>query len=330
MLTQLDFANFHSSAEDRQRLCRDLVASLKQDGFVRLVNHGIPPRDIDGAFSEMRDFFALPLEQKMKAPHPPTPNPHRGYSAFGVEVVATHSNFESKAPMPLLKDMKESYDIGSDRDALYDNIWPPAGVQDSFQPFFSSFFEACYQVQVALLEALSIGLGLPPETLTKRHADQSNELRLTHYPPVSRSDFSHSTRIATHTDFGTITLLFQDTVGGLQVESPFGSGIFVDVESGGRYECIVNAGDCLQRWTGLHSTRHRVHLPKAVDESPRMGAEAVSEGDDIVDGRFSIAYFAKPDRSAILRPLIDDVSSRTDQEYMTAGEFQQMRISGTY
>ena len=57
-------------------------------------------------FEQTQQFFQLPLEEKMKSPHPPTPNPHRGYSAFGVEIVATHSNYESKAPMPLLKDMK--------------------------------------------------------------------------------------------------------------------------------------------------------------------------------------------------------------------------------
>jgi isopenicillin N synthase-like dioxygenase len=204
-----------------------------------------------------------------------------------------------------------------------------------------------------LLQALSEGLGLPPQTLTERHANQSNELRLTHYPPVSRSKFANATRIATHTDFGTITLLFQDSVGGLrmylricdslargpksqaltkkptEVEMPSGSGLFVDVESGGRYECIVNAGDCLQKWTGLHSTRHRVHLPKTNSGSGTTQVEGRVD-DEIIDGRFSIAYFAKPDRSVSLRPLLSGASSQTEEDYMTAGEFQQMRINGTY
>jgi isopenicillin N synthase-like dioxygenase len=241
MLDRLDFSDFHSTnTAERDDFCNRLVSSLKQRGFVRLVNHGVPPQDIDRAFLEVRlpisqleattdlvvfeqtqQFFQLPLEEKLKSPHPPTPNPHRGYSAFGVEVVATHSNYESKAPMPLLKDMKESYDIGSERDELWSNIWPPSGVQDTFQPFFTSFFSACYQAECEILEALSIGLGLPPQTLSERHVNQSNELRLTHYPAVSRSEFANSTRIATHTDFGTITLLFQDAVGGLRMAAPF-------------------------------------------------------------------------------------------------------------
>jgi isopenicillin N synthase-like dioxygenase len=220
--------------------------------------------------------------------------------------------------------MKESYDIGSERDELYNNIWPPGDVLDSFQPTFTSFFSACYRTELAILEAISLGLGLPTQTLSQLHAAQSNELRLTHYPAVSRGDFAHSTRIAAHTDFGTITLLFQDSVGGLQMELPPGSGKFVDIESGGPYECILNVGDCLQKWTGLHSARHRVHLP----ELPQ--GEKAQPADDVVDERFSIAYFAKPDRAASLRPLLDSAGSGQQRVYMTAGEFQHMRIQGTF
>jgi isopenicillin N synthase-like dioxygenase len=220
--------------------------------------------------------------------------------------------------------MKESYDIGSERDELYSNIWPPAGVCDTFQPTFISFFTACYRAELAILEAITLGLGLPTQTLSQLHAAQSNELRLTHYPAVSRGEFAHSTRIAAHTDFGSITLLFQDTVGGLQMEVPPNSSKFVDIESGGPHECILNVGDCLQKWTGLHSARHRVHLP----ELPQ--GEKAKPAEDIVDERWSIAYFAKPDRAASLRPLLDAAGSMDEEVHMTAGEFQHMRIKGTF
>lgn len=103
------------------------------------------------------------------------------------------------------------------------------------------------------------------------------------------------------------------------MEVPPQSGQFIDVESGGPYECILNVGDCLQKWTGLHSARHRVHLP---DQS------AEKEGGQIIPERFSIAYFAKPDRAAILRPLMEEVDP--EAKYLTANEFQHMRIAGTY
>ena len=155
----------------------------------------------------------------MKSPHPPTPNPHRGYSAFGVEKVAVGAMYMATAPTPHLRDMKESYDIGSERDQLWRNIWPPPGVQDGFQPTFTSFFSACYRAELEILAALSVGLGLPEDTLGGLHVDESNELRLTLYPAARRSDFATATRIAAHTDFGTVTLLFQDGIGGLR-ETP--------------------------------------------------------------------------------------------------------------
>ncbi|KAK8085891.1 isopenicillin N synthase [Apiospora hydei] len=321
MYTQLDFSRFHGpDAKDRDEFCRALVSDLKQYGFARLVNHDVPPCDIQKAFETSRRFFKLPVDEKLKSPHPPTTHPHRGYSAFGVENVSVVSNHSSSKAMPFLKDMKESYDIGSEHDQLYSNIWPPAGVYDAFQPTFTSFFEVCYRAQLAILEAISIGLGLPAQKLGELHVDQSNELRLTHYPAVARDEFGHSTRIAAHTDFGTITLLFQDSVGGcVKAETPPGSGTFVDVASGGQHECIVNVGDCLAKWTGLNSVCHRVHLPEKDGDS--------SGQQDIVDERFSIAYFGKPDRSASLRPLLGEAKVSS---YMTAGEFQNMRIQGTY
>lgn len=111
----------------------------------------------------------------------------------------------------------------------------------------------------------------------------------------------------------------------LEMELPSGSGEFVDIESGGRYECILNVGDCLQMWTGLCSARHRVHLPVLLAQE-----DQTRPMQDTVEERFSIAYFAKPNRAASLRPLLHDTAKAKDVSFMTAGEFQHMRISGTY
>lgn len=64
----------------------------------------------------------------------------------------------------------------------------------------------------------------------------------------------------TSQDYGSITLLFQDARGGLQVKSP--TGHFVDatpIEG----TVVVNAGDLLARWSNdmIKSTIHRVVEP---------------------------------------------------------------------
>lgn len=104
------------------------------------------------------------------------------------------------------------------------------------------------------------------------------------------------------------------------MEMPPGSGVFVPADSAGPHECIVNVGDCLQMWTGLHSARHRVHLVQGENQG------------NLVPERYSIAYFAKPDRAALLRPLLESLvqESKPAQKVLTADEFQHMRIAGTY
>lgn len=58
MFEQLDFAKFHSANRaERDSFCRELTSSLKQHGFVRLVNHGISPSEIDRAFKTVGIFY---------------------------------------------------------------------------------------------------------------------------------------------------------------------------------------------------------------------------------------------------------------------------------
>ena len=55
-------------------------------------------------------------------------------------------------------------------------------------------------------------------------------------------------RLGTHSDFGTVTLLFQDDCGGLEVEAPREPGKFISatpIENA----LVMNVGDLLQRWS---------------------------------------------------------------------------------
>lgn len=57
MFEQLDFSRFHSeSSDERDKFCRELISGLNKSGWVRLVNHGVPPESIDRAFEMVRTF----------------------------------------------------------------------------------------------------------------------------------------------------------------------------------------------------------------------------------------------------------------------------------
>lgn len=103
--------------------------------------------------------------------------------------------------------------------------------------------QACREVELTVLRALAVGLRIPEEYFVQYHGKADNQLRLLHYPRYI-SSFSHSlsnfirsvsvkklqedaiARIGAHSDFCSLTLLFQDNVGGLEVEDPHHPGTF--------------------------------------------------------------------------------------------------------
>lgn len=146
----------------------------------------------------------------------------------------------------------------------------------------TSFFSECAALHTEVMRAIAVGMSLPATFFDRFVSDNDNTLRLLHYPSVRRDLFAINpgqVRAGEHTDYGSITLLFQDDRGGLQVRSP--SGKFVDatpIEG----TCVVNAGDLLARWSNetIMSTVHRVVEP------PRR--EGKEEG-EAYPARYSIA-----------------------------------------
>ena len=187
-----------------------------------------------------------------------------------------------------------------------------------------SFYECCSGVHSNILCALEMALQLPPNTLKKRCNINCSELRLNHYPACRVDDLREgvTNRISEHTDFGTLTLLFQDAVGGLEIEDQKNPGVYMPVKQDNSTEMIVNVGDCLQRWTNdvLRSASHRVQLPPGFKE------------DRVLD-RYSAAYFGKPNRDQSVAALEQFISDEQPQRYdpnMTALQYNQKKLSLTY
>lgn len=74
---------------------RALVEALHSLGFVQITGHGLSQQEIEDALSWTKTLFDLPYAEKMKAPHPPGPIPHRGYS--GIEREKVYSQADVKA-----------------------------------------------------------------------------------------------------------------------------------------------------------------------------------------------------------------------------------------
>lgn len=87
----IDFSHWAAgSADERKHIARALTTACRDVGFVYVVGHGVPTDVVDAAFAWSRRLFALPEATKRRAPHPPGPDVHRGYSWPGLEKVSQH------------------------------------------------------------------------------------------------------------------------------------------------------------------------------------------------------------------------------------------------
>ncbi|KAF4998942.1 hypothetical protein FDECE_11656 [Fusarium decemcellulare] len=94
----VDLSAFTSNGDSvsRRQTADELHKKLKINGFVGITGHGVSPDLLAEAFATSKKFFDLPYQDKMKAPHPDAPVPHRGYSGPGREYVAAKTAKETK------------------------------------------------------------------------------------------------------------------------------------------------------------------------------------------------------------------------------------------
>lgn len=210
------------------------------------------------------------------------------------------------------EDLKESLEIGREGVKGLPNRWPDERQEEGllgFRKTMLDFFERCRQLHNVVMRGIALGMGLPADFFDPFIADGDNTLRLLHYPAVSASAFQGGKckRAGTHTDFGSLTFLFQDDRGGLQVAKPGAEGLFIDVQPI-EGAIVVNSGDLLARWSNdlIRSTMHRVvEPPKVVGLGSINGTSGTANANESrEDGngeevkypaRYSVAYFCNPD-----------------------------------
>lgn len=340
-----------------QRLATELVRALEEYGFVTLVNHGISPEAIRAAFGASRRFFSLDGSEKNKYAYRGHDR-NCGYIGVGQESHAAASA-EGKSPAA---DFKETFDIGPEPNqgdapgcgGEGGTPWPGGdedGLGERFKSVLVSYFEECNRLQLHLLKLIAVGLGLPSSDFLAAQCDERHcNLRLLRYPPlVVKGNDGHGNaqprdesvavvRGARHTDFGTLTLLAQDDVGGLRVQPRSSKGgadddgawIHVAPVEGA---LVLNVGDMLQRWTNdrLVATPHQV-VSVANPHRPMPNRTDDPDAAEVwIPERYSIAFFCNANKDTVLRPIpcLVRASDGPKYEAVTAKEYLTRRLTET-
>lgn len=261
------------------RAARDIHAAFTTVGFLYIANHGLADAVIADAVREAQGFFRQPVEKKREVA---INKRHRGFNALGDALM-----YEATKP-----DYKEFYTMGlelgeDDPDVLAreplrgPNNWPAD--RPGLRTAMTAYYDAIGRCGADLLSCVAVSLGLDAGFFRDKYQKRLQRTQIIYYPPHPAGATPDTFGLAPHTDFGCITLLWQDDNGGLEVlERRSKQWIAAKPIPG---TLVVNVGDLLGRWTNdrYASTPHRV-----INKSGRE--------------RFSIATFYDPDFKAVVDP----------------------------
>jgi isopenicillin N synthase-like dioxygenase len=296
-IPMIDFAPFlYGDKEEQHHVATQIYNACHDIGFMYLSNHGIPQHLIDELFLQAKLFFDLPCDIKEKVAR--SVNTNCGYIGFEKE------RLNPSKP----GDLKEAFNAG------LKTVWLPE--YDRFRDAVSEFYQLSTTVVAPnVLRAFAIALQLPTNFFDDKHGE-NYFLRILHYPGVTAEPSAGQLRAGEHTDYGSITLLLQDQVDGLEVRTRQGEWIAAPPIPG---TVVVNVGDAMQRWTNdvLKSTPHRVVLPSA---------EFMSKS------RYSVALFCDPNSEVELTCLESCQTRDRPSRYapILAGDYLASRLSATY
>ncbi|AWI29678.1 isopenicillin N synthase family dioxygenase [Streptomyces tirandamycinicus] len=280
-LPVIDLSAAGRGPEARADLHARLHSAAHDVGFFQLVGHGVTAAETDALMRAMRAFFALPEAERHAIDNVNSPH-FRGYTRVGDE--RTRGS----------RDWRDQLDIGAERAAHIPapgepaywwlegpNQWPAA--LPELRTAALGWIDRLSAVAHRLLHELLAAIGAPPDFYDDVFGDRAHlHLKLVRYPGSAGDGAGQG--VGAHKDYGFLTLLHQDRIGGLQVQRE--DGLFHDVPPlPGAF--VVNLGELLEVATNgyLVATNHRVVSPPGATE------------------RFSVPFFFNPRLDARVAPL---------------------------
>ena len=220
-------------------------------GFIYIKGHGIANEIIDSLRRDGMKFFRSNDEQKQTVR---VSQKHRGWLDYGGAKMKENAKV----------DLKESFIWGYQDSSGYTaedhplrgkNQWP--SFQPSLQESAMEYFKSGDELARTLLKGFALGLDLSEDFFVKTSSQPLSRASLVYYPSQPKEFGSDQFGVSAHTDFGVLTILCQDNVGGLQIQDLNGDWFHAPPIPD---TLIINVADLLARWTAgaYKSTPHRV------------------------------------------------------------------------
>ena len=305
----VDLTPLYDEGEDGlHRVARDIGRACRDIGFF-YVSHARVPKTLRAAvFASSQGFFAGSAAMKAQVSIRHSAH-NRGYVGLSVEALDPSRGADSKEAFNVgLELAPDDLEILAGRPFRGSNLWPPL---PAFRETLLAYYDALLVLGRDLHRAIAVDLGLPPGYFADKLRRPLATLRLLHYPASSAAQ-PGQLGAGEHTDYGNLTLLATDDVGGLEVRMRNGEWHSAPVIPDA---FICNIGDCLMRWTNdtYVSTPHRV-----VSQAARA--------------RYSVAFFldADPDVEVACLPTCATESNPARYPPVTVATYLRGRLDATY
>ncbi|KAJ6636408.1 UPF0676 protein, partial [Pseudolycoriella hygida] len=276
----IDCSKIIKGEESLKEFSEKLGAALSEIGFTYLINTGVDLKKVS------KEFFDLPTDVKRKMRKPPAAASFHGYAGPGDELL-NESNHNAT-------ELREFYDVTGHVESNNEAYFPPE--VPGFKDAFDQARKECLQLCEIILRSISLYLGLDQDDLLKRHThlyDRSvptqTVMRSSMYSPLAEKVPEGAIRCGEHCDWHTITLLFQDMVGGLEVRGTNGQWIAATPI---KDAILLNSGQLLEIYSGgkLPATPHRIRI--------------LNEDKLYDHPRQSLVYCPSPDGPEDVEPLV--------------------------
>ncbi|KAH7112862.1 hypothetical protein B0J11DRAFT_597629 [Dendryphion nanum] len=285
-------------------------------------------RHADSLFDVMKGFFDLSVDEKAKYDFADQGS-YFGYKGYGAGIVDKEGT----------KDRNEFYNISKDDILGLSPRLPSPDILNTHRDLYANYIRDAHSICALLATLISTRLPLNPSArqsgglpaLHRLTTSSGDQIRFVKAPPQEQS--TQGVALGEHTDFGSITILF-NRLGGLQVRLPDSISAVPPAsstpcsptetrlcENGWTYvrplpnHCIVNLGDAMVKFSAgmLRSNVHRVVAPP---------------GEQGVCTRYSLVYFCRPEDEVRLGRIVVGGEGEEGEEMATAKEWILRRALG--